>query len=381
MALKFDIKGYRKWIDSTDFFFHRFCELKQLLVRFINEGVVNQRVDIHKIGSELWTAYNKCDEIDYNDDEIAYAYSAVHFLDRYYRFTRTFLKLIDYKYLPISYREVTILDVGTGPGPALYAVSDVYTSLREFGKISGDSRLINLKFSTDYVERSPGFRNWLHHFTEFINVSAPSGIQWVVPYHHGTYGDFQHIEFNIRRTHWEGSSVEKKRFNMVLFSNFLTQHEQIDLWRDEIRNCFRFLRNKGKLLVVGGKGNNKYKLIYEKLDDTLLKYDFSNANNIAKCTKKTLKQNAFVFDLAEGKYGAELKNYFREIYTIFEINDAVKNFSPEVYAHFQRYIGDGTGTPKKWSVQVYEKYGRLKWYKFRTKQMPNPQIQVSAKKK
>lgn len=364
MALKLPVREYRNWIIETDFFFKRYLELLKLFEGFFKQSISSGYVETDAIAKDLWTAYNKCDEIDYNSDDIAYAYSIIHFMDRYHRFTKTFLKLIDHKYLPVSYNEIEILDIGTGPGPGLYAISDVYNSIIEFAKATGNKQLLKLRFKTDYVERSVGFRNWLHHFTEYVNYKSTSEIKWNVPYHHGSYDDFEKIEFNIKSNYGDRKFITKRRFNLVIFSNFLTQIEQVDNWEHQIRNCFRFLRNKGKLLTIGARGS-KYQEIYQKLDEKLLGYNFSNANNIGKCSKLSIDQKDFEFKLSD-RYGIELKEYFRKIYRIFDENNSVRFFSPEVESHFEKYISENPGKSKKWSVQLYEKYARLKWYKFRT---------------
>jgi ribosomal protein RSM22 (predicted rRNA methylase) len=364
MALKLPVKEYREWILKTDFFFNRYKELLVLFEKFIETNISNGHIESDAIAKELWTAYNRCDEIDYNEDNIAFAYSIIHFMDRYHRFIITFQKLIDHKYLPLSHKEIEILDVGTGPGPGLYAISDIYNSIIEFAKATDNKQLLKLKFKTDYVERSIGFRNWLHNFTEFINYNSSSSIKWLVPYHHGTYEDFEKIEFNIKSNYYNKTFISKRRFNIVLFSNFLTQTDQVDNWENQIRNCFRFLRNRGKLITVGGKGGSKYQQIYSKLDEKLLNYNFSSMNNIGKCSKLNLSQKDFKFDLSD-RYGSELKNYFRKIYSIFEDNNSVQYFTHDVKYHFENYKSSDTGRAKQWSVQVYEKYARLKWYKFR----------------
>lgn len=362
MALKLDVKNYRIWIEENDFFFQRFSEMKNLLFSFI-EMNFERNNSVDEVAKNLWTAYNKCDEIDYEQYDLVLAYSILHFLDRYHRFTKSFLKLIDHKFLPLSYREIEILDVGTGPGPALFAISDIYDSIVQFANATNNNALAKLKIKCDYVEQSNGFRHWLHHFTEFVNGSNKKGIYWQVPYHHGTYNDFTNIEFNIRNNFYDKTYVTKKRFNIVVFSNFLTQEHQIEAWENQIRNCFRFLRNKGKMIAIGAK-NGKYEKIYATLDEKLLSFDFSNKNNIDKCKKVNINQDYLIFDLSD-KYGISLKDYYKNVYRLFEKYDSTQFFSEEIKKHFENFLSNKNGRPKKWTMQIYEKYARLKWYKFR----------------
>lgn len=347
------------------FFFKRYTLLNSLIIEFV-EKEFKQNNTSHTVAEKLWTVYNKCDEIDYKEYELAVAYSIIHFSDRYNRFIKSFLKLIDHGYLPLNfYKEIEILDVGTGPGPTLFAISDIYNSILEFAKATNNPQLQRMKFNIDYVERSTGFRHWLHHFTEFVNYKTPDSIFWNVPYHHGTYEDFTNIEFNIKTDYFDKTLVLKKRFNLVIFSNFLTQEYQVDFWENQIRNCFRFIRNNGKLIAIGARGG-KYEQIYKKLDSKLLDYDFSNSNNIGKCKKLIVNQNHLVFDLSD-RFGLELKNYFRRIFYLFESNDSVQYFSEEVKNHFNNYMSEKTGKPKKWNMQVYQKYARIKRLRIKEK--------------
>jgi ribosomal protein RSM22 (predicted rRNA methylase) len=365
MALKFDTKSYRKWVTESDFFYNRFELLAGMLENFF-EMKLRDLDFSNAVASNLWTAYNLCDEIDYEQDDLAIAYSIIHFLDRYHRFQKSYMKLLDHKFLPIARKPIEILDVGTGSGSALFAISDTYNSIKEFGKETGNISLSNIEFKNDYVERSSGFRNWLHHFTEYVNYPKLD-IPWQVPFHHGTFHNFEDINFNLKSDYGDRTYIDKKRYNIVVFSNFLTKAEHIVLWENQIRNCFRFLRNKGKLVVVGGIGP-KYQEIYTTLDKTLLNFNFSNKLYIGKCNKLLVNQDHLQFDLSD-RYGKRLKEYFKAINEIFRANDSIRFMSSEVVKHFSNYSGTRTGRPKKWGMQIYDKYSRYKWYKFRNKKV------------
>jgi len=364
MVVKFDVKAYKKWLDETDYFFNCFNEIASKIELFLTNHYLTNEETAKNVAQYLWAAYNKCNEIDYQANDLAIAYSTVHFLDRYHRFQLSFSKLLDHKFLPISRKEIEILDVGTGPWPALYAISDVYNSLIKFGFASGDKTLQRIKFKSDYVESSNGFRHWLHLFTEIANYQNNNN-QWQVPYHFGTFYDFTDIEFNIKNQFQGKTYIDRKRYNLIVFSNFLTELEQIPKWTPQIRNCFKYLRNKGKLLTVGGTGN-EYKQIYAELDEILLNFNYSDEFNIGKCKKLDVRKKHLIFDLSD-RYGQRLKEYYRTVYQIFERYNATSEMSEEVKKYFNNYISEKTGKPKKWDMNIYDKYARLKWYKFRGK--------------
>jgi SAM-dependent methyltransferase len=232
-----------------------------------------------EMASQLFNVLKNCDTITYNEPGTGDAYALLHFLDRYHRFQMTFDLLSRHGLMPRKQADIDVLDVGTGPGPSMFALSDFYCE--QFGYV--DSSRIHRErpnFRIDYVERSVEFRHWLHHFTEYANSNAPTERHWHVPYHHGTFGDFRAIEFNEQMTSWDQdedgyyqptSYIRPHRFDLVIFSNFLTTRRQVLQFQKELRDCARFLRKNGILLVVGATGNSeKYKHIYDAIWESSL---------------------------------------------------------------------------------------------------------------
>ena len=125
-----------------------------------------------------------------------------------------------------------------------------YSALIEYGRDKNIKVFSELKFELDYVEKISGFRNFLHHFTEIANDKEP--VTWKVPYHHGTFEEFEQITFDLIRYQWDlddyGRFITKTvkvkhRYDMVIFSNFLTSVDQVKKLQNELQNCMRYIRN------------------------------------------------------------------------------------------------------------------------------------------
>ena len=66
----------------------------------------------------------------------AEAYAYVHLLLRYCRTWAVLKHLTAKAVLPLGSQGVRVLDVGTGPAPALYAIDDFYSALDRFAQES-----------------------------------------------------------------------------------------------------------------------------------------------------------------------------------------------------------------------------------------------------
>jgi hypothetical protein len=80
----------------------------------------------------------------------------VHLVDRYRRFWNVLEELLRATALPVRDTALDVLDVGTGPAPALYAVNDFFEELRVFAGEANDScrRLLTPPPRLRSIERS-----------------------------------------------------------------------------------------------------------------------------------------------------------------------------------------------------------------------------------
>jgi len=120
--------------------YNRFDRLATLLEEFIKKYVLNSAERAQEVGASLPDVLSKCDEISYEQLGQVPAYVILYFLDRYHRFQLLLHELIRQRLLPLPKTLVNVLGVGTGPAPALFALS-VHMILSENSvkkEVSGD---------------------------------------------------------------------------------------------------------------------------------------------------------------------------------------------------------------------------------------------------
>ncbi|ELR71716.1 hypothetical protein C900_02301 [Fulvivirga imtechensis AK7] len=368
-----DVKSYRDWIDSENFYYRRFDLLASALENFMLNYRLTEPDFTNEVASKFDAVLRFCDEIDYQEDSVATAYGILHFLPRFRRFQLTFSKLVDKQVLPLGAKPINTLDIGTGPGPSLFALSDCYYSLRKFGELHNISYLKNIDYIPDYVERSSGFRQWLHHFTELANHELPTDTEgWVVPYHHGSFHDFDDIKFNYSYSYtdlnYKGDFViktkrTKHRFNVVVSSNFFTQVSQIESLRTELQNCMRFMRNGGKLIISGGTGkssdNKNYPQIYRTAKDILLENVYGNYRFYSKARYVKITNNKMSFDLQD-IFGRRIKEFNKRILQRFEDHNAINSLPKDIRNRFVESTDENYDYNYKWEFHVFDKFARLK---------------------
>jgi hypothetical protein len=109
---------------------------------------------------------------DFSVYENILAYGFVHLADRYLRTWEVMNLLTRARALPAP-RTLSVLDVGSGPAFALYAVADFYQELRDFAKAWDLDRLVIGVPDLNPVERDQGMQHLFHLLSEFSNRSGP----------------------------------------------------------------------------------------------------------------------------------------------------------------------------------------------------------------
>jgi hypothetical protein len=222
----------------------------------------------------------RCDDDIYGDQAVADAYAWVHLLERYRRAWLALYALFDVGRLPLARKGLEVLDVGTGPAPVLYAVSDFHAAVRAFADEADidDLRLEPPHLSS--VEESGAMTHLVHVISEIGR--RPRG-----PYR----ADFRSIlevapeelrehrrAFEVRRLmEEEGIGDERTanrmvseagyvessfRYRFVVFSNFLTTSDSVIRWSEPLTAMARSLYPGGLSFVMGAAGGDKYRTIY-----------------------------------------------------------------------------------------------------------------------
>lgn len=217
-----------------------------------------------------------------------------------------------------------ILSVGCGPAPSLFAISDFFLQLRQYGKLKDINRLDDLNFNTDYVEISKNFRQFLHHFIEFTNYKKELTPEFLkfnfrpIPYHHGRFYDAFDIEsekfeisrYNIKHFGRNNDPYKKYKYNMIIFSYFITTNRILKNLskKNSIKDLCRSLRNSGLLVIICAPESKNIFSKIEKIFDSSKFWNFS----MKKVISETMQFDYF------SKYGRRIKKFDQNILDYLE---------------------------------------------------------------
>lgn len=211
----------------------------------------------------------------------AEAYAYVHFLERYRRTWRTLEYLCSVAALPLGINGVRVLDIGSGPAAALYAITDFYDALTDFAVEHGIPELKLPRPELACVEQSPAMVHFFHGFSEYSQRRGPFN---------PIETDFTDLRLPAKRAwyrrqnevegYWDGETEQYEeiycpgsayadaerlfRFRLVVLSNFLTLESDVERFESELRSLFEDLRPGGVVIVLGATGDS-YQKIYEQL--------------------------------------------------------------------------------------------------------------------
>ncbi|MBV7509619.1 hypothetical protein KW850_31350 [Bacillus sp. sid0103] len=369
---KFNNADFLSWANEKNLFYERFSLIADRIQGFVIKHVLNSVESAEEVAVRLDDVMKNCDEITYDESGAAEAYAILHFLDRYHRFQLIYKKMIELNVFPIR-KILTNMDVGTGPAPALFALSDIYTLIKDYcieKNLNSPEQIEN-----QYVEKSQGFRNWLHHFTEYANYIEGENVFYNVPYHHGKFNDFKGIDFNREYSYWDydddgdqyvARSIDKTRNNLVIFSNFLTNNDTVEKFSNELYNSALFLRNKGILLVVGARStSDKYREVYTKLDKIISEGKYTNNRFIGNCRRINLENHtmSYRYNTPEGE---RMKVFLKEVLSRFDELGVINQIPQAVLKMLQKAVKEEYDYEVPWEVHLYKRFSKFR-HKYRLK--------------
>ncbi len=380
------------WIERNNYFYKRFCYLSDILEYYLINYVLVSRERAKSIAENLLDVIKKCNTVDYNKKGVPEAYTILHFLDRYHRFQLISKLLLKYYKLPIKRKKIDIIGVGTGPAPSLFAISDIYTLLKIYGKETNKLVFKELKFKTDYVENSYGWRNWLHRFLEFANGTneeryrmdyekyRPIDFRWSVPYQHGSFNNAKGLDFRKRKqelfmslktkyeigeNYFSQYSFEydfpywrhSNRYNLVIFSNFFTQISLVNNLKLELRSFADSLRKRGLIIIVGAKGDPRkrtddYHAIYDKISLILEDDKYYKKKSIGFC-----KKIKFPLEISyewSNSYGKKMQSFYKSILNKFEDLKVKQDIPTEALDFLENRIKNNE-FKIKWATHIFRK--------------------------
>lgn len=325
-------EAFLKWLKINDYLLDNFKKLEKCLDSYLfnryKDCYSDLKMNIVKNLLEE-TVIKKCDEINYDEEGISEAYILLHFLDRYHRFQIIYLKLFEKGLFPIK-ENIRIMDIGTGPAPSLYALSDMIELYKKFEKEVLRKSVIK-KIQMDYAEKSYKFRNFLHHMTELYFQKS------YVPFHFGTYSDAIELDFTKK------TKPVFRSFDFIIYSNFLTTSDIVKELKSNIKKGAFYLRNKGIMLVVGGNPKDiKYMQIYRSIDEHILEQNYNNKNFRGSC-KKNINSEEMSYSNSD-IFGNIIKEFYKK--------------------HFIELFGENWKSNYESLNRIYKeaKSGKTKWY-------------------
>lgn len=364
-------EGYLQWEKENNWNFNRIEKLSTKFVEYMRLYRIISHENIVKISKELNSVYGNCDNIPFVDFDQVTAYCLIHFLPRYRRIQLIFQELITKNIFPKINTEypIHIIDIGTGPGPSLFAISDFFLSLKLYGKEKNIAELGRLDFKIDYVERSDGFREWIHHFTEYANGNSndiEKDLVWRTPYHHGTFSDFADISFEEINYYPEidddgdyntQKRVTKHRPHFIIASNFFTTTEMAGRFENELKDCVKFMKNKGVLIVTGGRGG-KYKEINSLIESFVAYKNKNEKGFLSSCSRQDSVESKLSYNYSE-MYAESIKRAKMNIFGLFSKELLEENVSADNLERIYGSIGESSSGKDSWGLQVYRKYSKL----------------------
>jgi ribosomal protein RSM22 (predicted rRNA methylase) len=238
-------------------------------------------------------ALRNCDALSFSQTSEAATYAGLHLLDRYGRVMQVLEYLTRIGRLPLRRVGIKVLEIGSGPAPALYAVHDFYSMLHEWpGR--GSTEIAGVK-SADSLERGGAWDPILHHISEHLmmvrgdrqgaiglpfrrSIDDFTGFDTRQRHHQATnqaarviFNDFDFADEPISmktafRLAYQDEGKVPSAYDLVFMCNFLTQQSMTEQFSKELQKLAYALTPGGVLVVMGATGG-QYPAIYEAVKE------------------------------------------------------------------------------------------------------------------
>lgn len=245
-------------------------------------------------------------EEDFAEMERILAYGVLHLLDRYLRTWEVLHWLVRTCVLPAPKTNPAVLDIGSGPATASFAVCDFYQALSDYSRDRKIERLVLPSFDAHPIERSALMCQFFNHIAELSNRNGPfrpliEDFTGFDP--HQMRAAAQREQDDI---YWDNKSFksfvdlseirewarELHRYQLVFFSNFLTTLPMLSLFKREVQLALRNQRRGGVVVVMGGTGGD-YPTIYEELNAIMIRTGHRRVQDIPEVLKDDFRRPYF----------------------------------------------------------------------------------------
>ena len=278
-TLKNHSDSFLDWLIETNYEYNALDFLANRLSQFLISNIRTE-ADAREFWDTVPYVLSACNEcFTYQLPWVAEAFAFEHFLVRYCRTWSALKHLTSEFVLPLGVQGVRVLDIGTGPAPTLFAISDFYTALKMFAHEAGIQRLFLPSPELNCIEKSHQMNDFVHYFSEYCRTKEPVEV---------VTNDFANLDFHSHRQEYfnryqyrdpftgeeEVDSAEVAaymsnslhRYRLIVFSNFFALASTVREYENELRKLFDDL-NAGSTVFILGSTDDSYQPIYEELTE------------------------------------------------------------------------------------------------------------------
>ena len=279
--LKQEGSDFLAWARDKRVLSLKFGLLATALSSLLRERVLTPE-EAHDVWDTVPAVLCLCNEqATYEKPGAACAYAWLYLLERYVRTWLALERLVQKNCLPMGKYGVRALDVGTGPGPAAFAIHDFYAAMVEFSETT-DNRKWRQPPHLTCVEFDGSTNHFRHQLAEMLFQKAGRGSEGVLSMC-SALEDFGKLEptrerkqyFEALRSEedeyfddvagrWDSERVylpdeandmaqSLHRYRLVTFSNFLTTLGAVKSFEDNLVDVLHDAAPGSVLLVLGGK--------------------------------------------------------------------------------------------------------------------------------
>jgi hypothetical protein len=135
----------------------------------------------------------------------------------------------------------------------------------------------------------------------------------------------------------------------------LTVESQVELFKNELQNSARFLRNAGIILIVGASSISlKYKGIYEKVLEVIKDGKYSNFMFKSFCFEYRLETNTFEYSFND-KYGERMRICLKKILDHMAVKNLTKFIHQGTLKELTDIIDSDSGGTSNWEIHIIRK--------------------------
>jgi hypothetical protein len=245
-------------------------------------------------------------EDDFRHYESILAYGFCHFLDRYLRVWEVMRHLVSQLILPVPRNNFSVLDIGSGPACALYAVVDFYKALSQFAVSKQLDRLAISPPHPTPIELSGNMQSFFHVLSEYTQREGPFGVlmrdfslfepakqrKSAIKAEERVLNDGEDFTPFVENSEIRVWGNDLYRYQLVFLSNFLTTPSIVARFEEQLSSVFKNQQPAGVVIAIGGTGD-PYDQVYSVLESTAVASGHRRVENIPEIVDDTFRRRHF----------------------------------------------------------------------------------------